>query len=713
MIYFEQPVTGTTPVPGTRTVFASFGLEALSNDYYIHVDGTGTYNFHIESRNNRTMVMHGIVNYLRTGDIAGRILDRTNPSVGVAGATIYAIPISGATIGVRNVYSATSDSNGNYDIAGIPPGAYDVVSYRTGYNRQVNTFPFYVEGDVTDHVTLQMLALNPATITGTVTDGATTKPISGALVSWQSSDPNISPVQVFTDANGNYSAQIPSTTAGINYTGTASATGYGSQSVTQAVVAGTIYSGVNFVLGKQPGTVTGKVYDTTTNNAIAGAVVTPLLNGTAVTGVTPVTTGSDGTYTFSLPGGTYSLQATAAGYATNSISVTVIAGGSLTGQNIPLTPQKPGYLGGLVQTSTGGPLSGVSISITGATTATATSGAVSSPGAPKGDGTPQNWNIALSPGTYSVTFTAGYGTTTVTNLTVTANAFTRVPTAKSTFTTGELIGLVKTSPNTTPLAGGTVTVTDTNGTVVGTATTTSTTTSPGSPSGDGSPINYSIPLSPGTYTVTISRTGFATKTFLKVVITAGAVTREDYPFPALNTFSAGLHFFSVPYDYSGTSWDTLFNGFTPNNRSRIAVWQQSLGQYVLDPTSPADAPRLGYGYWVRLKAATDITVPGAAPTSGTISVPLTAGWNMIGVPSTTAINVTSLKFVNPQDATTPITWAQATSIQFNLVSGSLYSYDPSAGQYTTTDSSGQLQPWTGYWIRANDNTTLLIPTAGP
>lgn len=536
MVYYEAPSTSTAPVPGTRTVFSSFGLEALSNDYYIHTDGTGTYAFHIESRNNRTMVMHGIVNYLRTGDIAGRILDQTNPSVGISGATVYAQPTSGGTLGVRNVYSATTDSTGTYDIAGVPPGSYNVIAYRTGYNRVVSTAPFIIEGDVTTKVTLKMLALNPATISGVVTDASTSKPISGAQVSWQSADPNVAAVQVSTDANGAYSAQVSSTTAGIKYTGTATATGYSSATTSLTVVAGTTYSNENFSL-------------------------------------TPQTTTGGGN----------------------------------------------GILIGLVQTVTSG--------------------------------------VA------------------------------------------------------TPLGGVTVTVTDSTGATVATATTASTTTSPASPSGDGKPINYSVAVAPGTYKVSFSKNGLATKTITNVLIVKNTVTREDYPFP-LHTFTAGLQFFSLPYDYTGTSWNTLF-GAVGTSRSHVALWQQTLGQYVLDPTSPADAPRLGYGYWIRLASAIDLTQAGTTPTTGTISVPLTAGWNMIGVPSTTNVNVTSLKFVNPLDVSNPLTWTQATGIQYNLVSSSLYSYDPTAGQYVAVTSANQLVPYTGYWIKANDNATLLIPTSGP
>jgi hypothetical protein len=95
-----------------------------------------------------------------------------------------------------------------------------------------------------------------------------------------------------------------------------------------------------------------------------------------------------------------------------------------------------------------------------------------------------------------------------------------------------------------------------------------------------------------------------------------------------------------------------------------------------------------------------------------VKVPLTKGWNMIGVPNTVAVNVKSLTFVNPVDPSTPLSWADATGIRYNLVSPTLYSYNEGTGSYDAVTEKGTLNPWVGYWIRANDSATLLLPTSG-
>jgi len=213
--------------------------------------------------------------------------------------------------------------------------------------------------------------------------------------------------------------------------------------------------------------------------------------------------------------------------------------------------------------------------------------------------------------------------------------------------------------------------------------------------------------------VVFSKPGAADFT-VTVTLAPNAVKRVNHDFDAIHTYSAGLHFLSLPYDYSALGWNGLFGTYdtAKTNRSRAAIWQQALGQYVLEPSAPADTPHVGYGYWIRLYKPKDVSVLGTVPTVSTVPVPLTKGWNMIGVPNTVSVNVASLKFINPTSPATPLSWSDAIGIQYNLVSPTLYSYNEATGAYDAVTTGGKLEPWTGYWIRANDNATLLLPTTG-
>ena len=109
-----------------------------------------------------------------------------------------------------------------------------------------------------------------------------------------------------------------------------------------------------------------------------------------------------------------------------------------------------------------------------------------------------------------------------------------------------------------------------------------------------------------------------------------------------------------------------------------------------------------------LKNAVPVTQQGATPTAATVSVSLGQGWNQIGVPNPSAagIPVANLLFDNGAGGT--ITFAQASSAQYNLVTRPLYSY--AGGGYQTVSSTGVLTPWNAYWIYVNAPATLEIPT---
>ncbi|MBX7097015.1 MAG: carboxypeptidase regulatory-like domain-containing protein [Myxococcaceae bacterium] len=144
------------------------------------------------------------------------------------------------------------------------------------------------------------------------------------------------------------------------------------------------------------GTVTGAIYEgTTTTNRVAGAVV-------SVGGQTQ-TTAADGMYKFDLAPGTYTVTATKAGYATNSVSRTVTSGQTIWGSMglTVATTSSTGTLAGLVYAfnvehaaDMSAVLSGVLVSAGGKSATTDAAG---------------KFSLTLAPGTYTLTATkAGF-----------------------------------------------------------------------------------------------------------------------------------------------------------------------------------------------------------------------------------------------------------------------------------------------------------------
>ena len=618
LVYTESPLSAAGGT-GSKVVYASFGLEALSTEYYKQINQFKPNPVVYEPRNQRQSVLHNIVSYLRTGSIVGTIRSTSGNGVvgsGVQGVTVYLQSAFGAAIPGRGTFSATTDSAGNYRIDGVEPGNYTLAAYRTGFIRATSNpgVVFTVEGDSLQQASLTLVPAAPGSLGGKVTDSSGNI-VSGATVTFTSSDGQV--YSTTTDSNGNYalSSVAPST-----YTGVAAKAGFGSQTQPNLVVASNAALLVNFVLQPGPGAVTGRVLDVS-GNPIVGASVFFSSGSPAVVAAT-ATTDSSGTYTIaSLAAGTYNVTASATGFGSSApISVVVVGGTTTTVPDITLGAVANGTLGGLV-TGTGStiPLAGVTLAIVNTGT-----------------------GLAVTPAPVTI----------------------------------------------------------------GTSTAAS----------DGGQINYGpLTLGQGTYTVTASKNGVTTAA-QAVTVVANTFSRLDFTgitgILPLHTFPAGLNFLSAPFDYSGTSFSALFGalntaavGATPNgNRSNVAVWNPLLGRYALDPNAPADALHLGVGYWIFLKSAVDFVQPGVA-TTGAISVALHPSWNQIGVPSTSAIPVANLRFLT---GTTNLSFADAVSTQYHLVSPTLYRYD--GVNYQTVSATGSLQPYQAYWIKVYVDTTVQIPT---
>ena len=669
---------------------------------------------------------------------SGIVTDGTSP---LANATVTVTDDnSGKVIETIKTGSDGSYKTGPLPVSGNPATAtYTITASLVGYTSvsllgtdpddKGSTKIVVYNGDVfvSPAADIALTVVPPGSITGTVKDTAG-NPVAGAIVTFVSSDGTITRTAT-TDAGGNFvippagaAADVPAGTYSGSAVGPTNPNGKAEYqpSATQTVnVQATGTPPVNFVLTPIPATVTGTVTDSATAKPIPGATVT----FTPTTGAaTSFTTDLNGTYaTGALAPGTYAVTASAPNYFTSApAALTVNLGDTLT-QNFTLDEQAT--LAGLVtDASTGATLSGVTITISnanGLAVATAPASIVTTPTTTAGpDGQPINYTAALKPGTYSVTASKGNYNSQTQKITV-VQGFNRLnftATLALQSSIGTLGGLVTDSSGTTPVGGATVTVKDANGNTIATVlTTTGSTTAP-----DGGQINYSVQVSQGAgYVVTVKK-GDRPAASRTITILGGQFNRLDFTgasgIPPLHTFAAGLNFLSTPYDYSTIGFDSVFgnlntspSGTTPNgNRSHVAVWNPLNNAYALDPTPPADTLRLGVGYWIYLRNPVSLTQQGASPTGATVPVTLHPFWNQIGVPSTTGIPVSSLKFDNGQGGM--ITFAQAVSNQYHLVSPTLYRYDGAGYQpVTATDT---LQPWQAYWVKVYTAATIEIPTSG-
>jgi acid phosphatase len=404
------------------------------------------------------------------GTISGHV---TNANTGAA--------IAGATVSFSGG-STTTDSNGAYSFSNVASGTYNVTASQNGFTSQTNSVT--VSSGATSTLDFHLNpSSTPGGITGHVTNSATGAAIAGATVGFSGGSTT-------TDSNGAYS--FSSITPG-TYSVTASQTGFTSQTNSVAVSSGAT-STLDFHLSAAPtaGAFTGHVTNANTAAAIAGATVS--FSGGSTT------TDSNGAYSFSnVAPGTYSVTVSATGFTSQTGSVTVSSGATSTLDFQLSQASTPGTITGRVTNiTTGGSVSGATVSFSGGSTTA--------------DGSGNYTFTGVAPGTYNVTAThSGYFPVT-NSATVASGAAVTLNFALA--TGGKVAGTV-TNAGGTPITGASVSIT--GGSI---STTVNITTS----SSGGYNSNW-VPV--GTYTVTVSASGHATQS-KSTTINTGATTTLNF-----------------------------------------------------------------------------------------------------------------------------------------------------------------------------------------
>jgi protocatechuate 3,4-dioxygenase beta subunit len=494
------------------------------------------------------------------------------PTVGSISGTVKdaqtTVGLVGASVTCACGGSATTGTGGAYSIANVAPGTYSMTFSATGYVSQtinnvvvtaghattesvaLSSSPGAIQGNVTDatasvhpalagvsvsctcqgtpvttnasgnylfptvaagtysltftDATFVTLTINSVTVTagntttknaaltedgnlnGNVTDATTPGSITGATVTCSCQVGTVP-----TDGSGHY--LFPNIAPG-NYSLTFSDTGYVTLVVNNVgVVAGTLTT-TNVAL-TEDGSITGNVTDAT-------AVGNPILPGVTVTcscQVGTATTDGSGNYFFlNVAPGTYSLTFALSGYVTSTINNAIVSAGSPTIEGTALT--EDGGFFGTVTDSSSAPIQGVTVTCNGCLVSSATTN--SSGNYTFGD---------IAPGTYSLTFSdTDYVTQTISGQVVDAGASTEVDAVMT--TDGSVTGTVSDSVTHAAIPNASVTCT-----CQGAATTT-----------NSSGVYTFTLITPASYTVTVTATGYTGQTSAPFTVNPGATTTQNF-----------------------------------------------------------------------------------------------------------------------------------------------------------------------------------------
>ena len=267
---------------------------------------------------------------------------------GVVTDAATGLPVAGVTVSYSGGQVVT-DSTGAYTSTPLAEGTYGLDASAPGYAGQSLTA--IVGPGQAATLNFSLAPAGVGTVGGQVTDSVTGSPVAGVTVSYLGGTTT-------TDSQGMYSLiSLPDG----NTTVTAARSGYTAQSATVVITTGSTTT-QDFSLAPLPGSIAGVVTDSVTGRAISGTAVS-YSGGATITD-------AGGAYSLaSVPEGSYTVGAAAAGYSPQSKSVSVGAGANVS-QGFALTPLPGSVSGTVVDVATGTPLSGAGVSYSGGATTT-------------------------------------------------------------------------------------------------------------------------------------------------------------------------------------------------------------------------------------------------------------------------------------------------------------------------------------------------------
>jgi hypothetical protein len=171
-----------------------------------------------------------------------------------------------------------------------------------------------------------------------------------------------------------------------------------------------------------------------------------------------------------------------------------------------------------------------------------------------------------------------------------------------------------------------------------------------------------------------------------------------------HSFSAGLQMISLPIQpFATDNADALG---VARDQFLLAHWRQDTpgeNKYLLYPTAPPFRP--GVGYWVKLRSNIIADIRGVTPRPDqNFTIATTFGWNQIGNPFTTPVDVADIEVQYLLNDPVPF----ATAVSKGWVGGTIWRYNPTNNSY---EPATTLQPWEGYWLRVlvAEGVTLTFP----
>ncbi|WP_270182938.1 carboxypeptidase regulatory-like domain-containing protein [Alkalihalobacillus sp. CinArs1] len=281
------------------------------------------------------------------GNISGSVVDSDGNLITGDNIGIKLFSASGALL-----QTFVANSDGTFFISALQPGQYNVNATAPSYT--ANTASASVIAGATETVTIP-LQLLPATLTGRVTNTATGEGITGAVLTFTTSE-GLPIATSISGLNGEYIVEnIPAGTVVLSV----NATDFGAKSLTTVVEPGEVKT-LNVDLEQSLGFLTGYITNIDTGEAISGAVILINENGEQIATITSDESGQF--LTEGLSPGNYQAVVAAEGFTSRTASFS-IEPNETTVLSFALSPIPGTITGRITNFNTGSPISGSTIVI--------------------------------------------------------------------------------------------------------------------------------------------------------------------------------------------------------------------------------------------------------------------------------------------------------------------------------------------------------------
>ncbi|MEW4288285.1 carboxypeptidase regulatory-like domain-containing protein [Rossellomorea marisflavi] len=343
---------GSAPIPNaTVTIFqnnvqiASVLTDAAGN-YTIPGLSPGSYTVSIGALNYSTLTLGTSIASGQTTVLNATLTPNPGTLTGLVTDT-GSTPLSGVNITVTTssgtgtiVATTVTGNDGTYTVPGLAPGNYIVVASGTNF-QQGSEGATITSGGTT--VVNFILAANPGSLAGTITNAQTGTPIAGANVQVRILDAGGSIIAtVSSDTNGQYA--VGNLAPGF-YTVVASAPNFQTNSATVQVFSNQTATG-DVALVPNPGSLFGTVTSSIGSTPIPGATVS-VINSSGIL-ITSVLTDQAGNFTVSgLAPDTYTVTVSAQDFQGGSVGAVVVSG-----QTTPIAVQLQPFPGQIIGTVT-------------------------------------------------------------------------------------------------------------------------------------------------------------------------------------------------------------------------------------------------------------------------------------------------------------------------------------------------------------------------